>query len=130
MPAGTDPHSFEPTPQDLITLNKASVTFINGLHLDETIEEIFEAGDGAGVLAVVNKGVEALALGDEAGEEEHGAEEHGTEEHDEHDHDAKEHDEHDMMNMTMMRKSMMNMIQKNITMRVKMILILGLAHEL
>jgi len=38
LPVGADPHTFEPTPQDLVTLADASLIFSNGADLEESLE--------------------------------------------------------------------------------------------
>lgn len=63
MPIGVDPHSFEPTPQDLIALNEAHAIFINGLNLEEPLAPILETLDGNGALVSVNAGVETIEMG-------------------------------------------------------------------
>lgn len=42
MGAGTDPHLYKATPQDLAYLRKARVIFYNGLHLEGKLSEILE----------------------------------------------------------------------------------------
>ena len=110
FPPGTDPHSYQATPQDLIALNDAHVTFINGLHLEEALEGILASGDGDGVVVSVNMDVDTAGLAephahdedeghaDEAEGDEHahdeGGDEHAHDEGgDEHAHDE-EGDEH------------------------------------
>jgi ABC-type Zn uptake system ZnuABC Zn-binding protein ZnuA len=78
IPVGADPHSFEPRPRDLITLNQADVIFINGLGLEEGIEPILESLDGNGIVVAVNEGVETRAMS-EHGEE--GAHDHSDDDH-------------------------------------------------
>ena len=42
MGIGQDPHSFEPSPKDIITLDEADVVFINGANFEESLTEIIE----------------------------------------------------------------------------------------
>ena len=42
IPAGLDPHSFEPTPQDLARLNSANVVIQNGAGLEEWLQDLLE----------------------------------------------------------------------------------------
>ena len=37
-PPGTDPHTFEPRPQDIAAISNARVIFISGLGLEESLE--------------------------------------------------------------------------------------------
>ncbi|MCS7240320.1 MAG: metal ABC transporter substrate-binding protein [Candidatus Bipolaricaulota bacterium] len=41
IPANTDPHAFEPTPQDLQALLKADVIFANGAGLEKQLQPLF-----------------------------------------------------------------------------------------
>lgn len=42
MPAGTDPHSYKATQNDLTLLNDADVVIYNGLHLEAKMHEVLE----------------------------------------------------------------------------------------
>lgn len=76
MAPGIDPHSYTPTPQDLRTLNDVDLIFINGLHLEEGLEELLNE-TGAPQVSV-NATVDLLATEEENAEEEHEEEhEHG-----------------------------------------------------
>ena len=104
IPIGADPHSFEPTPRDLVLLNGAHVIFVNGLGLEEQVEPIIDSLDSEGVVVSVNTGVDTSKLGDEIHEDdEHSDEihedddEHSDEIHedgDEHSDEIHEDDEH------------------------------------
>ena len=53
MPAGTDPHSFEPTPSDLISIAQADLVFINGAFFEEgLLESIENAGEDVPLIEV------------------------------------------------------------------------------
>ncbi|MBU0509140.1 metal ABC transporter substrate-binding protein [bacterium] len=72
LPAGANPHSFEPTPADVSRLINASVVFLNGLGLEQSFEPLI-AGAGRQVRVVdLSKNLPARTL------------DHG--EHDHHDH--------------------------------------------
>lgn len=46
MPAGADPHSFQPTPSDLTAVARADVVFVNGAFFEEgLLESIENAGE-------------------------------------------------------------------------------------
>lgn len=76
LPLGADPHSYEPTPQDVRTLAGAHVVFINGLGLEVFLERMLEAAGGQAVAVSLSEGIEPLTLGEgtdhEADEHEHG----------------------------------------------------------
>ena len=53
LPVGSDPHTFVPTPQDIARVADAHVIFVNGLHLEEFLEELINnAGSNATVITV------------------------------------------------------------------------------
>jgi len=86
IPPGVDPHSYTPTPQDLRALTAVDVIFVNGLHLEEGLQDLLGGADAPQV--VVNTGVELLHGGDghdrEADSASSAAEEHDHGEDDPH----------------------------------------------
>lgn len=46
LPLGADPHSFEPTPQDIAKLSDADVLFINGAGLETFLDPLIESSGG------------------------------------------------------------------------------------
>lgn len=66
IPPGSDPHTFEPRPQDIAALSEADVVFINGLHLEEALDQALES-NVQGKLVAVSDGIQALPFnaGDE-----------------------------------------------------------------
>ncbi len=80
MGPGVDPHSYTPTPQDLRTLNDVDLIFINGLHLEEGLEDLLNEAGAPQVS--VNAKVDLLA--NQEDREEHVAETTAGE--DEHEH--------------------------------------------
>ncbi|MGL4831709.1 MAG: metal ABC transporter substrate-binding protein [Propionibacteriaceae bacterium] len=54
MPAGTDPHSFAPSSQQVTAMVKAKLVVANGLELEHQMEKVFEsaAKDGAKIYEV------------------------------------------------------------------------------
>lgn len=59
MPVGTDPHTFEPTPQDVVAVADAHVVFVNGAGLEVFLEPLLEsAGAGKAKVVPVSYGVE------------------------------------------------------------------------
>lgn len=60
IPINADPHAYEPTPRDLRTISEAHVVFINGLGLEEFLEEMLE-NSGADVPVVsLSAGIDPL----------------------------------------------------------------------
>lgn len=74
-PAGTDPHAFEPRPQDAAAIADADIVFLNGLGLEETLEGLL---GNAALVVEVSDGVTPLEGGHEEEAEEE--EEHADEE--------------------------------------------------
>jgi len=46
LPTGSDPHSFEPAPQDLARLEGADLIFANGAGLEEFLERLIDSDSG------------------------------------------------------------------------------------
>ncbi len=95
MPAGADPHSFEPVPSDLIALADADVVFINGAFFEEGLLEAIETADDNMNIVVASSCVEMLSFDAASHDEEHSEhdEEHEHEEDEEHDDEEDGHDE-------------------------------------
>lgn len=72
LPPGADPHGYQATPDDLRAISDAHLLFINGLGLEESLESLLDEAQAKTV--PLNVGVETLAFGDEAHEEEHAGE--------------------------------------------------------
>jgi ABC-type Zn uptake system ZnuABC Zn-binding protein ZnuA len=66
VPAGADPHEFEPTASDLTKVEGANLILRHGLGLDDWLEDTLKAGKNAGVV-VVTKDIKPLQ-GEEDGE--------------------------------------------------------------
>ncbi len=72
IPVGADPHAFEPTPQDVVTVSDAAVLFANGAGLEEFLKPMLENAGAADRVVYVSDGVE---LRQSAAESEHDPEE-------------------------------------------------------
>lgn len=70
LPAGTDPHTYQPTPQDLRAVTNAHAIFANGAGLEAFLDEMIQNAGGDAPVIPVSHGVALLAL--PAEEEEHG----------------------------------------------------------
>ena len=80
LPVGTDPHGFDPTPQDVAKLADADVIFANGLGLEEFLDSMIESAGVENKVVYVSDGIDLLRS------EEHHDEDEGEEHHDEHNH--------------------------------------------
>ena len=78
---GQNPHSFQPTPQDMVMISRADVIFVNGLDLEEFLDDLLDGSGTQAELIVVSEGIHLLGLPDQDGEEE---DDHENEE--DHDH--------------------------------------------
>ncbi len=79
-PHGTEPHDYEPTPGDILTLEKAQVFLFNGSGLDPWAERAAEELNGRGVKTVrFTDGVSLLSAVAHGHEDEEEAGEHADE---------------------------------------------------
>lgn len=83
MSIGQNPHSFEPTPSTLRTLERADIVFVNGLGLEEALlGELDEVAEG--YVVPVSVGIEPLEYDDD----DHDDDDHAEDDHaDDHDHE-------------------------------------------
>lgn len=93
VPAGMDSHSFEPTPADVIKIQKSDVFIYNGGHMEYWVEEILDSLDRSEFTAVsmmdyVDVLEEEIVEGMEDAEHDH---DHGAADHD-HEGEAHVHD--------------------------------------
>ncbi len=55
LPAGADPHGFQPTPQDATLIANADLVFANGLNLEEFLEKLIENAGGSARVGSMSK---------------------------------------------------------------------------
>lgn len=73
IPAGTEPHDFEPKAQDLVALNSAQVFVYNGLGMEAWAEDAISAAGNEGLIVVnASDGVTPITNTDEEEISEHG----------------------------------------------------------
>lgn len=90
LPPDLDPHAYEPSPRDAVTLSGADVVFQNGLGLEHFLADLIQtAGEGRAPARVVSvsDGIAARRLGG-----------HGPDHEDEHGHEHGELDPHVWLN--------------------------------
>ena len=95
LPFGMDSHSYEPTPADLININKSDLFIYTGESMEPWAHSIIESVDNNDVLVLdVSKGVSLIAPNCTIDEHDHESEEdHDHESEADHDHEAEvEHD--------------------------------------
>lgn len=107
MPAGTDPHDFQASAQQVAQIGEADVLIVNGESYEEGLLDVIEGAESDGVsIYEATSAIETIEFG-EGGHDDHGDDDHKDEDHDddeEHgdeDHDDDEehgdddHDDHD-----------------------------------
>ncbi|MBE3119839.1 MAG: zinc ABC transporter substrate-binding protein [Candidatus Atribacteria bacterium] len=62
MPVGTDPHDFQPRPQDAAALADAQIIFSNGAGLEGFLQPLLESTGATGKLVEVSAGITLLPL--------------------------------------------------------------------
>ncbi len=61
LPIGADPHSFEPRPQDAVSIQDAQLIFLNGLELEHALEPVIHT-NARGTVIEVSEGIEPLTF--------------------------------------------------------------------
>ncbi|MBS3750840.1 MAG: zinc ABC transporter substrate-binding protein [Anaerolineales bacterium] len=104
LPYGANPHSFQPSPQDVAAVNRSDVIFANGVGLEVFLEDLIENAGGDAEVVHVSEGIDLRSFPsqtddghdheegedkahDDAAEQENGGS-------DDHDHDPGEADPH------------------------------------
>ena len=57
---GQNPHSYHPTPQDMVNISRADAIFINGLDLEEFLDDLLDGSNSTAELIVVSEGIQML----------------------------------------------------------------------
>jgi ABC-type Zn uptake system ZnuABC Zn-binding protein ZnuA len=65
LPLGTDPHGFDPTPQDVAKVADADVLFANGAGLEEFLDVLIESAGAEDKVKFISDGIDFLASEDE-----------------------------------------------------------------
>ena len=76
LPSGSDPHTFDPAPQDVAAVADAHVVFVNGLHLEEFLEELIENAGGQAPAVALSANVETRNFEESAGHAPEGVDPH------------------------------------------------------
>ncbi len=63
FPPGSDPHTFQPRPEDVAVIGAADVIVINGLGLEEALAPVLES-NARGTVVHASEGIPPLQLGD------------------------------------------------------------------
>jgi ABC-type Zn uptake system ZnuABC Zn-binding protein ZnuA len=81
LPPDADPHSFDPSPQEVALITRADLVFMNGLGLEIFMQDILDNADSQATVVSVSEGVEAIELGEEHEEGEEEEEQGGEDPH-------------------------------------------------
>ncbi len=85
MPVGSDPHSFEPTPQNVAAVADAHVVFANGVGLEEFLDPLLESAHAVEKMVYVSKGVALrgfkLGTEDDSKDRDEHTDDHGADPH-------------------------------------------------
>lgn len=64
LPTGSDPHSFDPTPQDIASAVEADLVFANGAGLESFLEELLESAGAQHKVVYVSSGIDLINTGE------------------------------------------------------------------
>ena len=78
---GQNPHSYHPTPQDMVMISRADAIFINGLELEEFLDDLLDGSDTKAELVTVSDGIPSLGMPGQSDQDDadHEDEDHGHE---------------------------------------------------
>jgi len=65
LPVGADPHSYQPTPQDLVKINHSKLLVINGLEYEHFLELLLENAGGERSIITASDGLAPRTMEDE-----------------------------------------------------------------
>jgi ABC-type Zn uptake system ZnuABC Zn-binding protein ZnuA len=74
LPPGADPHSFQPTPEDLAKISDSTILIVNGVDYEHFLETILENADGERLLITASAGIDPRHMPEHEGEDKHGHE--------------------------------------------------------
>ncbi|MBA2755082.1 MAG: zinc ABC transporter substrate-binding protein, partial [Chloroflexia bacterium] len=89
VPAGSDAHTFEPSPDDIAVIERAEVLFENGLGFEPWLDDLYDASGSAAERVVVTDGLDLIEAGEGHADKGEGASPEAGD-----DHAAGEHDPH------------------------------------
>ena len=65
LPVSADPHSYQPTPQDLVKINHSKLLVINGLEYEHFLEPLLENAGGERSVVTASDGLDPRTMEDE-----------------------------------------------------------------
>ena len=93
IPRGSNPHSYDLRPQDLMTLEKADIVFLTGLGFDDFLKRWSDTAKNKNKIIDISQGIKPLrnTEGDDDSHEHEESPEHEHEEHHHHEHEGHHH---------------------------------------
>lgn len=77
VPAGRDPHTFQPTPQDVRLISESKIVFVNGLGLEGALENVARVAVKPGTRFVtLSEGIDPIVMQQQEDEGDTDAEDH------------------------------------------------------
>ena len=70
LSSGQNPHSYQPTPRDMVQVSEADLIFVNGLDLEEFLDDLLDGSDTDARVIVVSEGISPMDAGDYHGDNE------------------------------------------------------------
>ncbi len=96
VPSGTEPHDWEPTPQDIAKIEDADLLVYNGAGMESWVDQVLDASSNAKLRAVeASKGLDIMESSEEEEHEHDAADEQAHESGEVHDHEGEEAHGHD-----------------------------------
>ncbi len=92
VPPGTDPHSFEPSPQDIERLNNADFFVVTGAEFEEWESDLVDSVEDDVRVVDPSRNIDLIKMNES--DYGHGDEHHGDEGHHEEHHEGEHHEEH------------------------------------
>ena len=73
LPVGSDPHTYEPTPQDIVSVAEADIVFTTGTSLETFIDPLLSNAGGKAVVVRASEGINLLhaPVGEDQGNDPH-----------------------------------------------------------
>jgi zinc/manganese transport system substrate-binding protein len=73
MPNGIDPHDWQPSAEDVETVSNADLVVVNGLHLEEGLDDVLEEAERGGIpVFTATEHVDLRTIGGDEVSDEHG----------------------------------------------------------
>ena len=67
LPVGVDPHTYEPSPQDLTAIARAHLVLVNGLGLEVFLTATLQSAGGSAAVVSLSEGIQPLSLEGQGG---------------------------------------------------------------